>query len=110
MSRPRQRPLDEEFQMPSLRLDGRVALVTGGSRGLGFGMALALAHAGADIALAARSVPELKRAADQVQALGRSALSFPTDLSETAAIPKLVRGVADHFGRLDILINAAGIN
>src|SRR5438876_12112409 len=97
------RRMPSEFEMPSLRLDGRVALFTGGSRGLGLGMALALAHAGADIALAARSVPELKKAVDQVQTLGRSALSFPTDVSDTAAIQKLVRGVADHFGRLDIL-------
>ena len=60
----RQRPLDEEFQMPSFRLDGRTALVTGGSRGLGLGAALTLAHSGADVALMARSAEELAKAAE----------------------------------------------
>jgi len=110
MSTQRQRPLDEEFQMPSLRLDGRVALVSGGSRGLGLGMAFALAHAGADLALVARTEEELEQAASHVRALGRKALALAADVSETAALPGLVRRVADHFGRLDVLVNAAGIN
>ena len=66
MNDPRRQPQDNEFEMPSLRLDGRVALVTGGSRGLGLGMALALAHAGADVALAARTVEQLEGAAELV--------------------------------------------
>ena len=53
------RPQDDQFQMPSMRLDGRVALVTGGNRGLGLGLALALAHSGADIAIAGRTQSEL---------------------------------------------------
>jgi NAD(P)-dependent dehydrogenase (short-subunit alcohol dehydrogenase family) len=96
--------------MPSFRLDGRVALVTGGSRGLGLGMALALAHAGADIALAARTEHELKCAAEMVQGLGRRSLILPTDVSDVNAVRAMVNGVADHFGRLDILVNAAGVN
>jgi len=96
--------------MPSLRLDGRVALVSGGSRGLGLGMAFALAHAGADLALVARTEEELEQAASHVRALGRKALALAADVSETAALPGLVRRVADHFGRLDVLVNAAGIN
>jgi len=110
MNSQRQRPRDEDFQMPSMRLDGRVALVTGGGRGLGLGMALALAHAGADVALVARSSQELEKAAGQAQALGRRTLILPADLSETSAVPGLVRRVAEHFGRLDILVNAAGVN
>lgn len=110
MEAERRRPLDEEFQMPSLRLDGRVALVTGGSRGLGLGMALALAHAGADIALVARHADELERAAHLVRKLGREALPLSADISNVAAIPELMRGVANHFGRLDILVNGAGMN
>jgi NAD(P)-dependent dehydrogenase (short-subunit alcohol dehydrogenase family) len=66
----RRRPLDEEFQMPSFRLDNRVALVTGGSRGLGLGMALALAHSGANIALVARNPEELEKAATLIRATG----------------------------------------
>lgn len=99
-----------EFVMPSLRLDGRVALVTGGGRGLGLGMALALAHAGADIALAARTPHELEEAAALVQAVGRQALVLATDVSDTSAVRGMVNRAADHFGRLDILVNAAGIN
>jgi NAD(P)-dependent dehydrogenase (short-subunit alcohol dehydrogenase family) len=99
-----------EFRMPSLRLDGRVALVTGGSRGLGLGMALTLAHAGADIALAARTREELDEAAGQVQKLGRRAMVLPTDVRDVEAVRAMVRQAAGHFGRLDILVNAAGIN
>ncbi len=106
----RRRPLDEDFKMPSLRLDGRVALVTGGSRGLGLGIALALAQAGADIALMARTVDELEKAADLVRRSGRKALVVEADATAIATIAGHVRKVADHFGRLDILVNAAGIN
>lgn len=106
----RRRPLDSEFQMPSLRLDGRVALVTGGSRGLGLGMALALAHAGADIALAARSLDQLEQAAELVREVGRQALIVPTDVSQMDQIRTMVQQTHAHFGRLDILVNGAGIN
>ena len=99
-----------EFVMPSLRLDGRVALVTGGSRGLGLGMALALAEAGADLALASRTTNELEEAAALVRATGRQALALPTDVGQVSAVREMVHKAADHFGRLDILVNAAGIN
>ena len=99
-----------EFEMPSLRLDGRVALVTGGGRGLGLGMALALAHAGADIALAARTECELEEAAGMIQGVGRQSLILPTDISDVSAARAVINATADHFGRLDILVNAAGIN
>jgi 2-dehydro-3-deoxy-D-gluconate 5-dehydrogenase len=104
------RTMPQDFVMPSLRLDGRVALVTGGSRGLGLGMALALAHVGADLALAARTKPELDEAAAQVVALGRQALVLPTDVGDVNAVQAMVQQAAAHFGRLDILVNAAGIN
>ena len=110
MDSDRRRPFDNEFVMPSMRLDGRVALVTGGSRGLGLGMALALAHAGADIALAARSVDQLETAAELVRSTGQNALMIPTDVSDTAALRAMVNKTTDHFSRLDILVNVAGIN
>jgi NAD(P)-dependent dehydrogenase (short-subunit alcohol dehydrogenase family) len=106
----RRRPRDDEFQMPSLRLDGRVALVTGGSRGLGLGMALALAHVGADIALAARTVEQLDNAAAMIRALGRKVITIPTDVSQMDQVRGMVRQTADHYGRLDVLVNVAGIN
>lgn len=110
MTTERRRPRDDEFQMPSLRLDGRVALVTGGSRGLGLGMALALAHAGADIALAARTVAQLEEAAELVKATGRQVITVPTDVSQTESVRAMVHRTHEHFGRLDILVNGAGIN
>jgi NAD(P)-dependent dehydrogenase (short-subunit alcohol dehydrogenase family) len=106
----RRRPSDDEFEMPSFRLDGRVALVTGGSRGLGLGMALSLAHAGADIALAARNREELEEAATLVRSVGRRSLILPTDVSDIGAVKSMVSKTAEHFERLDILVNAAGIN
>jgi NAD(P)-dependent dehydrogenase (short-subunit alcohol dehydrogenase family) len=102
--------MPSEFVMPSLRLDGRVALVTGGGRGLGLGMALALAHAGADIALASRTRSELEEAAGLIEQLGRRVTLVPTDVSDVAAVRAMVNSAADAFGRLDILVNAAGIN
>ncbi len=102
--------LDSEFQMPSFRLDGRVALVTGGGRGLGVGMAQALAHAGADIALAARTESELENAAELVRAIGSRALVLPTDIANVEAVRAMVNRTAEHFGQLDILVNCAAIN
>jgi NAD(P)-dependent dehydrogenase (short-subunit alcohol dehydrogenase family) len=102
--------MSSEFKMPSLRLDGRVALVTGGGRGLGLGVALALAHAGADVALAARTESELQEAARQIQEVGRSSFVLPADVSDVSAVRSMVQRAAEHFGRLDILVNAAGIN
>ncbi len=96
--------------MPSLRLDGQVALVTGGSRGLGLGMALALAHAGADIALASRGEEGLKKAAGLVRKTGRQAFVIPTDVGRTDQVRSMVLEVEKHYGRLDVLANAAGVN
>lgn len=106
----RSRPLDSDFEMPSLRLDGRVALVTGGSRGLGLGMALALAHSGADVALAARSVGQLEEAARLVEEAGTHAFVIPTDVADVRAVQDMVSKTHAHFGRLDVLVNAAGVN
>jgi len=96
--------------MPSFRLDGRVALVTGGSRGLGLGIALALAEYGADIALAARSADALERAAEAVRRRGRRATTIAVDIGAREAPDMLVTRTTDALGRLDILVNGAGIN
>src|SRR5262245_56921164 len=106
----RRMPRDDEFQMPSFRLDGRVALVTGGARGLGLAMAQALAAAGADVAIAARTRPELEVAADLIRKAGREVLIVPTDVSDVVAARATVQKAAGHFNRLDILVNAAAVN
>jgi gluconate 5-dehydrogenase len=110
MTTERRMPLDSEFQMPSFRLEGRTALVTGGGRGLGLAMAQALAHQGADIALASRTESELETAAEMIRTIGRKAVILPTDVGDAEAVQTMVRKAAEQLGRLDILVNAAGIN
>lgn len=92
-----------------LRLDGRVALVTGASRGLGRAMAVALAEAGADLALLARSKGDLEETAASVRSLGRSALVLPTDVTSPAEVEGAVEATLGGLGRLDILVNNSGI-
>jgi NAD(P)-dependent dehydrogenase (short-subunit alcohol dehydrogenase family) len=90
-------------------LDGKVVIVTGASSGLGVAFAQAFAEAGADVALGARRVEKLSDTAALVQAAGRRALSVGTDVSSPDACQALVDATVAEFGRVDILINNAGI-
>jgi NAD(P)-dependent dehydrogenase (short-subunit alcohol dehydrogenase family) len=91
------------------RLDGRVAIVTGASSGLGVAFARALAEAGADLVLAARRADRLEDTRRMVAGLDRRAIAVPTDVTDPTACSALVdRAVAD-FGRVDILVNNAGV-
>ena len=90
-------------------LTGQAALVTGASSGLGRATAVALARAGADVALLARSEDDLRRAAEEIAGTtGRRALPLPLDLADEAALLAAVDTVAESFGRIDVLVNAAG--
>jgi len=90
------------------RLDGRVALVTGGDKGLGQGIALALAHAGADVAVVSRS-GDAAATLSAIVAAGRRGIALTADLSTTAPIEGLINDTVAQLGRLDILVNNAGI-
>lgn len=92
--------------LPSFRVDGQVALVTGAGAGLGAGIAFGLAEAGADVVLLARSRPALDRVAARIEALGRRATVAVCDVTDTQAVREVVAGL----GRLDILVNNAGTN
>jgi len=94
--------------LDEFRLDGDTALVTGASRGLGRAMAAALAEAGADVAVTARSADALEHTARIIRQAGREALVFPADVEDHAALRSLVAAVRDRFGKIDILVNNAG--
>ena len=91
-----------------LPLGGRRALVTGASRGIGQSIALALARAGADVALSARGRAELEQVAGQVQALGRRALALPCDVTDPQQVAAMVGEAVAGLGGLDVLVNNAG--
>jgi NAD(P)-dependent dehydrogenase (short-subunit alcohol dehydrogenase family) len=92
------------------KLAGKVALITGASRGLGKAMALALAAEGAGIALVARDRAQLEKTAEEVWRTGAGAQVFPADVSSEEQVLRLEKDVAQAFGRIHILINNAGIN
>ena len=91
------------------RLDGKVAIVTGASSGLGVAFAQGLAEAGADVVLGARRADRLAQTARLVEAAGRRALAVATDVSDPDSCTALVEAAMSEFGRVDVLINNAGI-
>lgn len=90
-------------------LAGETAIVTGAGRGIGRAIALALARAGARVALAARSRPQLEEALSEIHASGGSGIAVPTDVSSESEVAHLFERVREDFGRLDVLVNNAGL-
>ncbi len=91
------------------RLDGKVALVVGGNKGLGQAMALALAAAGADVCVVARGPAGLKETADAITALGRKGMSIAADVSHEEQVEDMVAKVVETYRHIDILVNSQGI-
>jgi 2-deoxy-D-gluconate 3-dehydrogenase len=94
---------------PDFRLDGRAALVTGASKGIGWDLAKALADAGASVAVAARNQPSLERLADEIRTDGGDALAVELDVRDVGQIATVFEHVREHFGSLDVLVNNAGL-
>lgn len=95
--------------LPSFRLEGQTALVTGAARGLGRAIALALAEAGADVALGLRDVTRDGGVAREIEALGRRALPLQMDMSNLEQVRQAIRAIPGQMGRLDILVNNTGV-
>ncbi|PXY29185.1 short-chain dehydrogenase [Prauserella sp. PE36] len=91
------------------RLDGKVAVVTGASSGLGAGFAVALAQAGADVVLAARRTDRLSEVAGRVRAEGTRALTVAADVTDPDSCTAMVEAATGEFGRVDVLVNNAGV-
>jgi NAD(P)-dependent dehydrogenase (short-subunit alcohol dehydrogenase family) len=96
--------------MSTRKLEGKTALITGASKGLGKAMALALAEAGARLVLASRDLKLLNETAAAVRKLGAEAAVFQTDVTDEAQVLRLEKAVAGEFGQVQILINNAGMN
>ena len=91
-------------------LAGKVAIVTGGSRGIGRSIAVALAEAGADVCVAARKLEALEESVAAVSATGRKAIAVPTNVRESEGLQNLVSETKKQLGRVDILVNNAATN
>ncbi|MBC7234544.1 MAG: glucose 1-dehydrogenase [Chloroflexi bacterium] len=95
--------------MQRFDLGGKVAIVVGGTKGLGQGMALALAAAGADVCIVGRGPAGLQETADAVTRLGRRGTYFAADVTDEAQVERMVRFVQETYGHIDILVNSQGI-
>lgn len=91
-------------------LSGKTAMVTGATRGLGEVAALALAKAGADVAVCGRSKPDLERVPESIQSLGRKSAGFFMDVTSKKSVQDTVEDILNQFGKIDILVNNAGVN
>jgi NAD(P)-dependent dehydrogenase (short-subunit alcohol dehydrogenase family) len=91
-------------------LRGNVVLITGASRGIGQAAAVGLAQAGAEIAIASRKIPDLEKVAEEIRKTGRRCLPISANVARMEEIPRLLKGVLEEFGKIDILVNNAATN
>ncbi len=93
--------------IPNFSLENKVAVITGGKRGIGKGIALTFAEAGADVVVCGRSLPDLEKVAEEIKALGRRSLAMKADVSEKRDVENLMERTVKEFGTIDILVNNA---
>ncbi|MEE9436340.1 MAG: SDR family oxidoreductase [Candidatus Adiutricales bacterium] len=93
--------------IPNFSLENKVAVITGGKRGIGKGIALTFAEAGADVAVCGRTLPDLEKVAEEIKALGRRSLAMKADVSEKRDVENLMERTVREFGTIDILVNNA---
>jgi NAD(P)-dependent dehydrogenase (short-subunit alcohol dehydrogenase family) len=96
--------------IPKLRLDNKVAIVTGGSRGIGRAIALQFAEAGARVVVASRNLPDLEKVSDEIRSLGGEAMAVQANIALKPDVDAMLAKTVERFGRVDILVNNAAIN
>ena len=97
------------FKMPTFDLTGKVAIVTGGTKGLGYGIAVTLANFGAKVVVTSRHQDDCDKVAQQIIDMGGDAYGIKTDVQKVDEIENLVKKTVEHYGKLDILVNNAGV-
>jgi len=95
---------------PKLSLEGKIAIVTGASRGIGRAIALGFAEAGADVVVCSRTLPDLEKVAEEIRALGRRSIAVETNIAVKDEVDNLVQKTVEGFGTIDVLVNNAAIN
>jgi len=100
----------EKIDYPKMTLEGKFALVTGAAQGLGKWISLGLAHAGASVAVADLNLEGAKQTAEEIEKTGHKAFYIKTDLAKVNSITEMVRKTLENFGRIDCLVNNAGVN
>jgi NAD(P)-dependent dehydrogenase (short-subunit alcohol dehydrogenase family) len=98
------------MNLPIFDLTGRVAVVTGASKGLGRAMSLGLAKAGADLVLCGRNVEDLEEVSGRIKGLGRRAVAVRTDVLQSKSVEAMVSAAIEEYGTIDVLVNNAGVN
>jgi NAD(P)-dependent dehydrogenase (short-subunit alcohol dehydrogenase family) len=93
--------------IPDFSLDGKIALITGGKRGIGKAISLTFAEAGADVVVCGRTLPDLEIVAEEIKGLGRRSLAVKTDVSSKSDVESLIDRVIKEFGTIDVLVNNA---
>src|SRR5512144_910957 len=95
--------------IPTLRADGKIVVITGGSKGLGRAMAVGFADAGADVVVASRKLAQCEEVAAEIRSMGRRALAVSCHVGDWSQFDALIAAPVAEFGRIDVLINNAGI-